>query len=285
MKKLLYLSDLHTTHGLTKQPQGLRSAARAQTMFQALRDGAAGDPQEIVVCITGDLVDEYTDENVEFMRAELERLRTAGFVVIVCAGNHDYYLPHNRTVQAGQAEQFWAKFILPMLQQPGVTARTPAPVVNDYPLVLDVGPDLSFLVLDTDLGGQGRKTVGELGSNQREQIAERLATIEPERRLVVVMHHDPMDAVFPMRLLGDDRWALQKALRSRPADLLLCGHTHNPELRFGHQLEDWPVTVAANGGTSTGHENSPKDRSESPHWLFEFTNLANPRDLKLPWPE
>lgn len=288
--KILHLTDIHPTDSDPPDKDGARSARRTAAMVRDIRSRASGDLQNSIIVISGDLMDERTTENVAFARAQIAELRK-DFVVIVCPGNHDYY-DGKRKADPSLGRDFWREFMLPMKSQKSpVTWKTPETEV-DYPVRLDVGADLTFLILDSSADSMGEKTLGRLGMDQRDKLVQRFGEVSPGRKLVVIIHHDPIfTGIMKVgkainrdpRLIEIDCEVLKSAMLLRPADLLLCGHTHNPRVYAGSILNDWSLRMASNGGTSAGHKTIGSLRSKSPHLLFDLEGMQSPKELKLIW--
>ncbi len=80
--KLIHLSDTHIGTG--------ENARRMDRVLDDLIENPPDVPSRCAILHTGDLIDAALPENREAGKKKLDRLKDAGFRVILCPGNHDY---------------------------------------------------------------------------------------------------------------------------------------------------------------------------------------------------
>ncbi len=165
----------------------------------------------------------------------IDRLRAAGFEVLVIPGNHDY-----GTGDIGN-KKFVPRFKEAFYGDAGA----------GYPK-LDVIDDVSFIGLDStaeELHWYDRLfSQGELGEAQLERLRNVLAdpAVAASRHRVVYLHHHPFDAT-PLHELKDSA-ALGEALRDcGNVDALLYGHNHRGYVRNG----TWDIRRCYDAGSAT----------------------------------
>jgi len=250
MKKIIHFSDVH----LGYEDLGRR--------FLCIMENVIFDKQpasDYVIVITGDLVDKAFDAaNFEEMRLYVEKLRNAGFEVLVVPGNHDYgtgafgskpYVEHFKNVYFGE-----------------VGVRYPK---------LDIIDRVAFIGLDSmaeELDWYDRLFAqGELGKPQLERLDKLLGRQDVTNcvKRVVYLHHHPFDPEF-LHQLKD--WAeLGKILQKRGnVDALLYGHNHEGKSRHGK----WGIPRCYDAGSSTRKNGDVGfhrviDLSRDPRWDYD----------------
>jgi 3',5'-cyclic AMP phosphodiesterase CpdA len=203
-----------------------------------------------VVIVTGDIVEDATREgNYEAAHAHMERLKNAGFKVLVVPGNHDYGT--GSLADPG----FVARFKMCHFGTSNIT----------YPK-LDVIDDIAFIGLDSmaeELEWYDRLCAeGELGTPQLSRLRELLQDdkVKNCKHRVVYLHHHPFHPQ-PFHQLKDSV-ELGWALKGQNVDLLLFGHNHDGRVWNG----GWGIKRVYDGGTSTGKEGKPK-----PHRVIDLS--------------
>lgn len=157
------------------------------------------DPLPDIAVLTGDLVEQGTPQEYEYLRDLLAPLRMPVFVI---AGNHDAREPLRQA--------FRSELYLPpagFLQY----------AVEDYPLRL--------VALDTHVPGKGG---GELCEERLRWLDDTL-TAAPRRPTIVLMHHPPfLTGIERMDQFGlEDNAALAEIVGRHPqVERILCGHLH-----------------------------------------------------------
>lgn len=261
--KIIHITDLHDGHPKNK---GLliRELGRLRELARLFAD------DRFVLVVTGDIID-YPDAKLLHGASELLRKfeESSGIPVVVVPGNHD--LEENRLRRGfmktpggwkSQKESFAKEFawtvrtdgsssILETVHPPMTTVRE---VYYRVDRVVDGDRILYLLGLDT-VAEDAFFAEGRLGGSQISRLRQDLSNIRrdrPDARILVHMHHNPVDTSFAMSLA--DATPLSDAIRDSGArvDVLLFGHTHN-----GRVYEDAPfrrapsplgIPVALDGG-------------------------------------
>lgn len=228
MKKVIHLSDLHL--GFPKLE------ARCDQIFRAINH-LKQPANNYVIVITGDLVDSaFTIDDYEKAVVRIDGLRSAGFEVLVCPGNHDY-----------GSGSYAKKKMVPLFKKAffGDTSII-------YPK-LDIIDTCAFIGLDTmaeELDGlDGIGANGEIGKKQLQRLDNILgsAAVQAAARRVVYFHHHPIDGRILHGLKDSD--GLRKAVAGR-VDALLYGHNHEGKIHNGH----WQISRCYDAGTTTSKE-------------------------------
>jgi 3',5'-cyclic AMP phosphodiesterase CpdA len=197
---------------------------------------------EYVIVITGDLVEDANVSGVyDQARARIDRLRQAGFAVLVIPGNHDY-----GTGDLGSKE-FVERFKQAFFGDASVT----------YPK-LDVIGDIAFIGLDSmaeELHWYNRLFAnGQLGEAQMERLDACLSdpAVEACSHRVVCLHHHPFDPKLLHEL--KDSAALGEVLAGHGnVDALLYGHNHEGWKRPGQ----WGIGRCYDAGSATRKDGKP----------------------------
>lgn len=241
MKKIIHLSDIHIGYDdLTDRLDDII----ARLIF------TKKPPENYVIVITGDMVNDATKEdNYKKAALYLNRLKEAGFPVLIIPGNHDY-----GTGSRGSAE-YVSKFKKTFY---GTSAIT-------YPK-LDIIDNIAFIGLDSmaeELHWYDRLWAeGELGEQQLKRLAELLKSdkVKAAEYLVVYLHHHPFHP-RPFHQLKDTE-KLKEALAGHKIDALLFGHNHEGKTWNGV----WGIKRVYDGGSSTG-----KQGKFGPHRVIDLS--------------
>jgi 3',5'-cyclic AMP phosphodiesterase CpdA len=240
-KKIIHLSDTHV---------GYEDLATRLSDLVTRMIFHKTPAENYVVIVTGDIVEDATrKENYEEAIAHINRLKHAGFDVLVVPGNHDY----------GTGSLGYAKYIKKFKQHFFGESAT------SYPK-LDVINNIAFIGLDSmaeELHWYDRLFAeGELGKEQLKRLADML-TSEPVKNshyTVVYLHHHPF---HPWRFHQlKDSEALKEILEGHNIDVLLFGHNHEGRVWNG----GWGIKRAYDGGTSTHKEGKP-----NPHRVIDLS--------------
>lgn len=233
MKRIIHLSDLHV---------GFRDLDRRLVRIIDNLLFSIHPASRHVVVVTGDLVDEAGGgQNYRRAARQLDRLRQAGFSLLVVPGNHDYgngLISDKRYVR-----QFKQTFF-------GTTEIA-------YPKV-DLIEGTAFIGLDSmaeELHWSDRVFAeGELGREQLgrlDQVLESRA-VAAARHRVIYLHHHPFDPL-PLHQLKDSP-ALGRLLRHHAnVDALLYGHNHAAWKRHGM----WGIPRCYDAGSATRKWSAP----------------------------
>lgn len=182
-------------------------------------------------------------------KTHLNRLKDAGFTVLVIPGNHDYGtgIIANKKYVKQFKDCFYGNTNL------------------NYPK-LDIIKNIAFIGLDSmeaEIGTLDRLSAeGELGKPQLERLAEILKkdkVIKCDYR-VVYLHHHPFHFILTMQLKDSDE--LGKILKRSKIDALLFGHNHYGKPWHGK----WDIKRAYDGGTCTG-----KGQYPNPHRVIDLS--------------
>jgi len=232
MKKIIHMSDLHVGY------EGL--GERFRQVVENLVTQKGGHPQDYVIVITGDLVDNaHYPESYAIVKSGLDVLRRAGFEdILVIPGNHDY----------GTGSRGNKKFIQ-------IFQETIYGDHKSYPRK-DIIGDIAFLGLDSmaeELNWHDYLWAqGELGKKQLLRLSAALEAEDVRRckKRVIYLHHHPFDA-RPLHQLKDSR-KLKKTLMAAIAqgitiDALLYGHNHEGKSHNGH----WGIPRCYDAGSAT----------------------------------
>ena len=195
--------------------------------------------------------DSHNPANYEEAKSYIDKLKAAGFKVLVVPGNHDY------GTGAWGSEKYVSLFNQTFFNNTQI----------EYPK-LDILDDIAFIGLDTmaeELNWYDRMFAeGELGDAQLDRLDALLKSNEVEtcKYRVVYMHHH----VFhprPLRQLKDAE-KLGKKLRPQDIDALLYGHNH----AGGKHNGKWGIPRSYDGGTATR-----KDNGNHPHRVIDLNAM------------
>ena len=252
MKKIIHLTDLHL--GFT----GL------DTRFSDLVTRLIYHKQpadQYVVVITGDIVENAGSKD-SYARASvhLDRIRQAGFSLLLVPGNHDY--GPGSVGNSKYIEMFKLCFF------DDVTIRYPK---------LDIIGNIAFIGLDSmaeEVHWYDRLFAeGELGGPQLKRLNKMLKSRKVTQCVytVVYLHHHPLNPL-PFHQLKDSE-ALRETLHGYRIDALLFGHNHNGLVWNG----GWGIRRVYDGGTSTA-----KRGRHCPHRVIDLSQEpSHDYDAKL----
>ena len=243
MKKIIHLSDLHV--GFAHCQSHLN---RVVTNLIFKKQPAA----DYVVILSGDLVEDGTRDGLfETALVEVNRLRKAGYGVLVCPGNHDYGTGSNGD-----------KNLVPKFKE--IFFGDPSTV---FPK-LDIIGTTAFIGLDTmadELHWHDQFLAdGELGKPQLKALKGLLdsSKVKACGHRVVYMHHHPFDPHFGHGL--NDSRKLGEILAGR-IDCLLFGHNHDGRVWNGQ----WDIPRCYDAGSST-RKNLGNPDKQSPHRVIDL---------------
>ncbi len=237
MPRLLHLADLHlgwTPRDLPSAVAETRRAARDAALDEAVT--LALDEGVHAVVIAGDLFDTFDPptELVRAVREALERLTSAGIVVITLPGNHDE-LTYGASVYRREARRW-----------PGLLVREPMPA---HLVSLEFGGDTLHL--------HGLAYVGGVTDvpNALESLPVSGRPSRRESESSIFLAHGTLvhgaGGAREERSLPLPRAALAAA----GYDYLALGHVHRPsEQRLGHSLAVYPGCVGGKGFDDPGSD-------------------------------
>jgi len=273
MKPLLHMSDLHFGRNKTTN-DGAHAAIDA-----ILTRWGGGTPKPIIVA-TGDIVQDGESDQYDLARAEIGRLRVAGFEVFLVPGNHDY----GRMGSHAQAQRFV------LFKEAFYPHRLVA-----YPDVLRVdGWTLIGLnTMKAECGFfDGLLADGELGEDQISDTNLVLRLLQEERRngktkLVVCLHHHPF--LFPDETLLEQlgEWATHYLKDGADlmhkitglADVVLFGHDHRA-WDFSRPLagrvltSEYQIPVILSCGMTSGVNDVTQQPGPREAWLVDWQAAA-----------
>jgi 3',5'-cyclic AMP phosphodiesterase CpdA len=229
--KLIHLSDTHIGAGT--------NAERMDQVVRGLIEHPPADPRTCVVLHTGDLIDAALPENREIGKQKLDRLRDAGFRVILCPGNHDYgdkYEVNNEAARIFKHE--FASYIFHNEPQ-------------KFPVLHHLGNDHVLISLDSNAGELTRFqecfAEGQLGKPQLDTLNSLLDSDALRgKKVVLALHHHPfyygysvMPDVADGRLLWHLEARLTRPFRRMKDAYSFCQIARDrvQALLFGHKHE------------------------------------------------
>lgn len=186
-----------------------------------------------VVVITGDIVDDGSLNQYMEAQAQIEKLTSEGFDVLVTPGNHNY--GSNGIVESPECVDRFERFInehngyiYPYYQ-----------IVNDY----------VFIVLDSMLEEIKEREIwgaqGELGKEQLSAL-DQILNMKSTKK-IVALHHHPFYYNYFLKLRDDELF--KKVIDSR-INCLLFGHKH-VEKRFTEKEKKYNIDIIYASGSST----------------------------------
>ncbi len=231
MKKIIHLSDIHI--GYKDMYLRFREVIQNLAMIKT-------PAKNYVIVITGDIVDEGSDQNYASAKECLDVLEGRGYKVLIVPGNHDYG-------SGDFADKKWVK---------AFKKRFFGNQQIDYPK-LDIIDGIAFIGLDSmeeELGFLDRiGGNGELGKKQLKKLDTLLKSkdIEKCEKKVLYLHHHPLDPL-PQHELKDAK-ELYKVLQKYQIDVLLFGHLHH-----GKKWNGWcDIKRVYDAGTTTMKRGGP----------------------------
>lgn len=249
MKKIIHLSDLHVGYAHCQSHLNL---VISKLIF--LKEPAS----DYIVIITGDFVEDATQDGLyQVALVEVNRLKAAGFQILICPGNHDYGTGSN-----GHKE------LVPKFKTTFLGAADVA-----FPK-LDIIGTTAFIGLDTmaeELHWYDHLFAeGELGDTQLDSLKTLLGSpkVKACKHRVVYMHHHPFDQ-RPFHGLKD-REKLEPILTGK-IDCLLYGHNHDGNIANGK----WSIPRCYDAGSST-RKNFDNPDKKSPLRIIDLSR--DPRD-------
>lgn len=258
--KIIHLSDLHV--GWDNCLERFQEIAR-NIIF------SKEPAHDYVIVITGDLVEDANDPgSYVSARGVIATLEQAGFMVLVCPGNHDYGCGYKGD------DKFVNKFKYTFFHNTCI----------EYPKV-DYVNGIKFIGLDSTAGElhwhDKYLANGELGQRQLDALQGIIADVHAHKQ-VVYMHHHPF-APYPGHELKDSQ-GLQEVLFNGYENwnvvALLYGHNHCFEpSRFWLnkcrvQNGKWGIPRCYDAGTSTHKQDRAGvhrviDLDRDPRWDYD----------------
>lgn len=226
MPTIVHLSDLH----VSERPDH-RFNVRLAGIVRWI---VARYPRERpIVVVTGDLVDDGTQEQYERLVDLLAPLKGAGFRILAVPGNHDSGPMGNAYYASSRV--YFQRYVVAGLM--GISVADSASDLMEalYPLVHRID-GVTYIGLDSVAGmifAGMHFARGAIGAAQLAKLKAILDHEDGKQPIVVYLHHHPRDRKFTLALR--DAHALRKTLADR-CTLLLFGHRH--------RSETWPGGVS-----------------------------------------
>jgi 3',5'-cyclic AMP phosphodiesterase CpdA len=233
MKKVIHLSDVHI--GCEGMYERFRDVIRHLAMIKQ-------PAVNYVVVITGDIVDEASDENYSMAKECLDILTSGGYRVLIVPGNHDYG-------SGNCADKKWVKKFKKQFFSSDQVG---------YPK-LDIIDGMAFIGLDSmekELGTWDRRGAnGELGKNQLNKLDAMLGSnkVHACEKTVIYLHHHPVDPI-PQHELKDAK-GLGKVVSKYKDSIqaVLFGHLH-----LGKKSNGWcGIERVYDAGATTMKDGAP----------------------------
>jgi DNA repair exonuclease SbcCD nuclease subunit len=233
--KVIHLSDLHLGWKDKKTNQSTierfdRITKNLTVLFKPAR--------KHIIVITGDLVNNANKPNLyQIALTKINKLKNAGFHVLVIPGNHDYGTGTSGNIK--YVEKFKKTFY--------------NNTMIEYPKI-DIIGNILFLGLDSTAKELHWYDFffanGELGTDQLNRLEKILNNHKYDKyKKIVYLHHHPFHP-RPGHELKDSK-KLKNIIKGK-IDALLFGHNHN-----GYNLNNfWNIKRCYDGGSSTRKKNS-----------------------------
>lgn len=241
MKKIIHITDLHI--GVPKCTQAVTAVVQ--------RIVANGNPNEQMVLITGDMVDNAKNDTLrDAWNITLAPLSAAGFSVVHVPGNHDFgggaaLYPK----LAGAFYDIVGPKPIPLLQVDQVAGVTFIGIDSQFERMhWTFGlPEQDGSIYSEDLV-ESDGLVGWVSKAQRQALPQVIADARARGdKIVVHLHHDPITERIAMTL--GNRQMLQSLIEDK-VDGLLCGHTHE----WLEHCGKWGIPHFYNGGSTGGKD-------------------------------
>jgi 3',5'-cyclic AMP phosphodiesterase CpdA len=218
--KIIHLSDLHIGKS--------NNLVKSERIVDWILDNE-DTHQARTVIISGDLVDDGQVWQFENVRELIERLKLAGYIVLVVPGNHDYGPDGFR--ESSVSQQGFSDLISG---------------IEEYPAVCYVDGQ-AFILLDSMAEEMRTKELwgaqGYLGEEQLfklDRLLDELAENPAVENVILIMHHHPFDYLFyhGLRDHADLKGVISRRRDGPPrVNALLFGHKHH-ENRFNDPDDD-----------------------------------------------
>lgn len=242
MKKLIHLTDTHLGY------KDLSSRMREIiTKIIFTKEEASN----YIIVHTGDIVEDATEDgSYEEAVMHFNRLKNAGFQILVIPGNHDYGTGSLSSKK--YVNRFKKTFF-------GDTSTT-------YPK-LDVIDNIALIGLDSmaeEVSWYDRLSAeGELGTAQLQRLSAMLdqnTAVQQAEYIVVYLHHHPFHPKPFLHLKDSEE--LGDILKQHNIAAILFGHNHDGKKWNGK----WGIQRVYDGGTSTGKKGKP-----CPHRVIDLS--------------
>jgi 3',5'-cyclic AMP phosphodiesterase CpdA len=259
MKKILHMSDLHIGY------ENLEN--RFHKIIQRLINSYNDKPSNIIIVITGDLVDNANNlGSIKLIKDDFNDLRNVGFEhILPIPGNHDY----------GTGAVGNKKFVTIFKQSFFNKNRS-------YP-VIDIIDNIAFIGLDSmaeELHWYDRLWAeGQIGTDQLNRLNKYLRRNEIQscKKRVLYFHHHPFDPK-PLHQLKDSKklyYVLKSAMSDKISiDAILYGHNHEGKSNNGR----WGIPRCYDAGSINLKPRS-KLKKELP-WFDKVVNSTRVIDLE-----
>jgi len=223
MVKFIHLSDLHIgkNKGKSNNENAAKVVAHICNKYEMNDEG-------LVILITGDIVDD--GEEGQYKNAvEILRPLAQNFTLLACPGNHDYGPCGIFYTEKSQA--LFQKYILGELLN-NTKAKIAGTKMEDlYPMDVVIS-NVLFVGIDSVVDNENEFAhfaSGEVGSKQRNALANILKTNSGTgRKVVVYFHHHPLhfrEGIKKPFMEMDDADKVLRILATQ-TDVVCFGHRH-----------------------------------------------------------
>ena len=204
--KIIHLSDLHIGRSNNDENAGI--------LFKRIDEKYSDEKDNIVIIITGDLVNDGERRQYEHTARLLSILRNKKYKVLTCPGNHDYGKSglNARSINIDN----YAKYLDLDINFPVVNK-----INNCHFIALDS--------MDDERDGADRfGAEGEIGQLQLMElnfILENIKENSPDDKIILYLHHHPFFyGIFGLLRLKDAD-ELKEIIKNK-VNILLFGHKH-----------------------------------------------------------
>ena len=257
--KIIHLSDTHISSGA--------NAARSELVVDDLIRHPPDELARCVVVHTGDLIDAATPDNRQTAKRLLDRLKVAGYRVLLCPGNHDYANMYG--VNNDEARIFKQEFA------PHLFHNEP----HEFPVQHSMNDGYVLIGLDSNAAElkfpHGLFAEGHLGASQLDKLNRLLDSHALSgKKIVLYLHHHPFYYGYSvMPDVGDghplkhlvarltrpfrrmqDAYSLCQIIRDR-VQVVLFGHMHEG-LDCSSESGKYGIRLALDGNSSTDADNN-----------------------------
>ena len=217
--KIVHISDLHYP----------KTEENTQKLITQIIDYYSHDIVKPVVVISGDILHSSTRKtNFREVKKILAELRSFGYHLLICPGNHDLKVEGIAPVIVGR--QRFDNYFRSLLPKGFNYFGEEDNNLLDFPIVHQFD-DHFFIGLDTLAEENGIGATGELGNDQLEELNEIIVELRnkfEQPKIIIYLHHHPLRFTFRPELMKlrdkDDFLDIIRGI-----DILLFGHLHHHE--------------------------------------------------------
>lgn len=252
--KIIHISDLH--YGATGN--------RVTKLVDKIISHYAGIVQKPLIINSGDLVEDGKKSQMNSCKKLMQKLKDAGFEMLICPGNHDLKKFHSSIPIIRGLKRFDSYFRSLLPKETNFYGENDSNL-RDYPLVNQFG-HYFFVGLNSNERRKGPGAKGELGSVQRQELKEALDDIyeiDTEAKIIIYLHHYPFK--FKLELPGPfdednmrlvDKKKFLKLIKNRVHGLFF-GHVHKYQ-RFTDEESKLGINIIQCDAKATHSRNDIK---------------------------